>query len=118
MKSNHLYVFHSAVGALPASERLHVLLGLCHSRGGKHLVKFPLGKITPGVEISDSMKNHPQISIRMIAVVGCRGREAEEHPKLNDDEHQREDNPPHRHRKTHPVAAQIPSPHCASTYCS
>src|SRR5258708_23985660 len=109
MKSNHLYVFHSAVGALPASERLHVLLGLCHSRGGKHLVKFPLGKITPGVEISDSMKNHPQIRIRMIDVVGCRGLEAEEQPKLNDDEHQREDYPRQRHRKPPPALEQIPS---------
>src|SRR5882762_6785427 len=64
--------------------------GLRHAGRRKHLIKLPLGKIPSRIEISDAVKDHPQVGIRMVDVVRSRGREAEEQPKLNDDQHQRE----------------------------
>jgi len=55
------------------------------------------------------MENHPQIRVRMINVVGSRGRETEEQPKLNDDQHQGKYDARQRHRKPHSVVKQVPS---------
>src|ERR1700674_1517915 len=97
-KSDCLNVFHPAIESLPSAKRLHVFLGLRHSRRREHLIELPLGEIPSRIEICHAMEKHPQIPIRMINVVRSRGRETEELPELNDNRHQREHDARQRHQ--------------------